>query len=222
MIRVMIGYDERESIAYHVLAQSIMDNASEPVSITPLNLKNLPMYTRTHDGKQSTAFSYSRFLVPYLCDYEGHAIFMDCDMLCLGDIAELWAMRPVKQAVAVVKHDYTPSTETKFMDQVQTKYEKKNWSSMMLFNNKFCRGLTPEFINLATGLQLHQFYWCDTEIAEIPLEWNWLVGEYGNLVTPKLLHYTIGGPWFKEYKNCDYADEWFEYWAKSNGLECEK
>jgi hypothetical protein len=142
---------------------------------------------------------------------------MDCDMLCRADIAEL--VRSVERhgdkAVLVCQHDYVPKTERKFLNQVQTKYPRKNWSSLVLFNNERCRTLTPEYINGASGLELHRFAWVeDALIGSVPLEWNWLVGEYEYNAGAKLVHFTRGGPYFEDYRNCDYADEWFaEYEA---------
>lgn len=145
-----------------------------------------------------------------MCGYEGFAIWMDCDMLCRSDIAELWDLRDGQHAVKVVKHDYTPRNEKKYLGNVQHKYEKKNWSSVMLFNCEHpdVLTLTPEYVNNATGLELHQFKWTES-IGELPKEWNWLVGEYDYNPNAKLVHFTVGGPYFNDYKDCDYSDEWF-------------
>ena len=207
MIRVFVGYEPKEALAYHVLCHSIMENSSEPVSICPVNLKNLK-FDRPPDPLQSTEFSFTRFLVPYLCDFQGHAIFMDCDMLCRGDIAELWALRD-SVPVQVVKHDYTPSTSKKFLGNTQTQYVMKNWSSVMLFNNHLCQPLGFNRVKTAPGLWLHQFRWA-SEIGDLPPEWNYLVGEEQPEIDPKLVHFTLGGPWFKEYEEVEYADEWRE------------
>jgi hypothetical protein len=103
-----------------------------------------------------------------------------------------------------------PKTDRKFLDQVQTKYKRKNWSSLMLFNNARCRALTPDYVNTASGLELHRFAWIDdAAIGELPLEWNWLVGEYAHNPAAKIVHFTIGGPYFAAYRDCDYAGEWF-------------
>jgi hypothetical protein len=208
MIRVFIGYDPKEAVAFEVLQQSIHSRSSEPVSITPLIKSQLP--SERIGG--STEFAFTRFLVPWLCDYEGHAIFMDCDMLCQGDIAELWSLRAPSYrldgpAVQVVKHDYKPKETIKFLGQEQTQYDRKNWSSVMLFDNKKCRYLTPEWVEAAPGLELHQFKWCERRIGDLPPEWNYLVGHSEG--PAKLIHYTTGGPWFKEYEGCEYAGEWF-------------
>ncbi|MEN3791775.1 glycosyltransferase [Fulvimarina sp. MAC3] len=210
--RVFIGFDTKEVIAYHVLAQSILEKSSMPVQFTPIVLSNLEgIFTRERNSLQSTEFSFSRFLVPYLSGFEGWSLFMDCDMLMRVDIAELWKLRDEKYAVQVVKHDYVPKTETKFLGQTQTKYEKKNWSSVILFNNAKCSALTPDYVNSATGLQLHQFKWLegDENIGELPAEWNWLVNEYDHNPDAKNVHFTDGGPYFDEYKNDDYSEEWF-------------
>lgn len=217
MIRVFIGYDARETVAFNVLSHSLLRNSSRPVSITGLKLSQLDMW-RVRDPKQSTDFAFSRFLVPYLCGYEGRAIFMDCDMLCRGDIAELWDVRN-ENAVSVVKHDYIPKTGDKFLGAVQTVYPRKNWSSVMLFNNAECKALTPGYVNTATGLELHQFHWTD-DIGDLSPEWNHLVGEYEPNPGAKVVHYTLGGPYFNEYKNCEYATEWFR--ERDYMLECQQ
>lgn len=216
MIPIFIGYDPRESVAFDVLAHSIWRRSSVPVSITPLRLDQLPM-TRDRHPLQSTDFSFSRFLVPYLAGYRGWAIFMDCDMLCLDDIADLWALRDERYSVMVVKHQHEPTTDRKFLGAVQTRYEKKNWSSLMLFNCATCRRLMPYYVNEATGLDLHQFKWTNEElIGEIPSRWNVLVGTQRE-ANPGLLHYTEGGPYFEAYRECEYAKEWFDELAHMRG-----
>ena len=143
-VRIFIGFDPRESIAYHVLSHSIIRRTSVPVAITPLSLAALKdVFDRPRDPRQSTDFAFTRFLVPYLCDYAGWALFLDCDMLLRRDLGDLWALRDDRYAVMVVKHDYTPSTGVKFLGQQQTSYARKNWSSVMLFNTARCRALDP-------------------------------------------------------------------------------
>ena len=213
MIRVFIGYDDNEKVAFSTLSHSLLKHATQPIAITPIRLQNIKdVFVRERLPIQSTEFAFSRFLVPYLCNYSGHAIFMDCDMLSRSDISALWRQRTTKYAVQCVQHDYTPTSTVKFLNQPQTPYPKKNWSSMMLFNNAKCTALTPDYVNSATGLELHQYKWLENEelIGKINEEWNWLVGEYEYNSNAKLVHYTEGGPYFKNYKNCDYAEEWFD------------
>ena len=210
---IFIGYDSKEIIAYHTLCQSILEQSSMPVRFMPLNLNNLKqIFQRDRNILQSTEFSFSRFLVPYLSNYKGWSLFMDCDMIVKSDIASLFKLRDDEKAVLVCKHDYIPKEETKFLGQTQTKYEKKNWSSVMLFNNDKCRSLTQDYVNSATGLELHQFKWLESDelIGSLPLEWNWLVGEYPKNNDAKNLHYTLGGPYFHDYRDTDYADDWNE------------
>ena len=213
MLDIHIGFDPREAVAFDTLAHSIQRRASIPVSIKPLvqkDLRDARLYTRERGPTESTEFSLTRFLVPALAGYRGWSLFMDCDMLCRADIAELFAQRQADKAVLVVKHDYVPKTQRKFLDQVQTKYERKNWSSLMLFNNERCRALTPQYVSSASGLELHRFKWVDDElIGELPKEWNWLVTEYDYNPNAKIVHYTLGGPWFDAYRECEYAAEWF-------------
>ena len=209
MVRCFIGYDPAETVAYHVLAHSILRHASVPVSITPLVLRQLPM-TRERDPRQSTEFSFSRFLVPWLCGFKGEAIFLDCDMLVRADIAELRCEKG--KSVSVVKHEYTPSTEVKFLGNQQTKYEKKNWSSVMVFDCSGCAVLTPDYVNTATGLELHQFKWLggDYLIGDLDPSWNHLVGENPHNQQARLVHYTLGTPCFAKYANCEFSEEWHE------------
>ena len=225
MIRIFIGFDPRETVAYHVLSHSIHARASAPVSIAPLMLSQLGgLMTRERNSLQSTDFSFSRFLTPYLCGFEGWAMFMDCDMLVLEDIVKLWALRDDKYAVMCVKHDHVPKEKTKFLGAQQTKYEKKNWSSVMLFNCAKCTALTPDYVNSASGLDLHRFNWLgdDDLIGEIPHRWNLLVGYDQSIPVDEVsnLHYTIGGPYFHDYKDIDYAAEWFA--ERDEMLRCEQ
>lgn len=213
MIKVFIGYDPREAVAFGVLSHSIHARASQPVCITPLVLWQLKdVFERERHPLQSTDFSFTRFLTPYLCDYSGWAIFMDCDMLMLDDVAKLWQLRDDRYAAQVVKHVHVPRESTKFLDAPQSKYEKKNWSSVMLFNNARCRALSLDYVNAATGLELHQFKWLgdDSLIGELPHRWNHLVGYDPPSRDVSLVHYTLGGPYFHEFGACEYAQEWNE------------
>jgi hypothetical protein len=212
MIRVFIGFDSREAVAYGVLAHSINARASQPVAIAPVMLTQLkPVFRREKNPLQSTEFSFSRFLVPWMCGYEGWALFMDCDMLMLEDVAKLWDLREERHAVQVVKHDHVPKEDTKFLGAVQTRYQKKNWSSVMLMNCAKCTALTPDYVNQASGLDLHQFKWLggDEAIGAIPSAWNHLVGYDPPRRDASLVHFTIGGPWFDAYRGSEYAPEWF-------------
>ena len=224
MINVFIGYDSKEKVAFNVLAYSILRNSTKPVSITPVYLPNLrDDFVRERNNLSSTEFSFSRFIEPHLMNYKGWAVFMDCDQLMLGDIAELWRLRDDKYAVQLCKHNYTPKEDKKFLGQVQTKYDKKNWSSFMLMNCNKCHELTPDYVNSATGLQLHQFKWLESEdlIGDLPLEWNWLVDEPGYNTKSKVnnIHFTKGGPWFKEYAHCSYSETWNEYHKECSWIE---
>ena len=210
-MRIFIGYDPAEAIAYHVLCHSILRHSTVPVSFTPINKRNIEEFTRgIEDG--STEFSFSRFLTPYLAGYTGQALFMDCDMLVRCDIAEILKECDLYHDVFVVKHDYDPKKGTKFLGNVQHLYPKKNWSSVMLFNcfSSACKRLTPDSVNKSSGAHLHQFQWSDeTRIGELSKEWNHLVGEYEPNPEAKIVHYTLGTPCFEGYENQEYAAEWF-------------
>ncbi len=212
MINVCIGYDGREAVAWNVLAHSIHARASVPVTIAPVMLSQLGgIFRRERHPLQSTDFSFSRFLAPYLSDYSGWSLFMDCDMLMLDDVAKLWALRDDRYAVMVIKHVHVPKEDRKFLNEPQSRYEKKNWSSVMLSNNARCRALTPEYVNAASGLELHQFKWLgnDALIGALPARWNHLVGYDAPRTDAALVHFTLGGPFFEEYRNCESSQEWF-------------
>jgi len=217
IIKVFIGYDPVESIAWHTMAASIYRQSSRPVAIVPVNLANLKgIFNRPRDPKQSNEFSFSRFLVPYLCKYEGHGIFFDCDQMLRTDIAEIFTVMEEQpgKAVYVVKHTYEPRDDVKYLNTVQYKYPRKNWSSVVLWNceHKKNNYLTPSVVNSADGLTLHRFKWLeDSDIGELSIKWNWLVGEYDDPPNDiKNIHWTIGGPYFNEYSNSDFSQEWHE------------
>ena len=221
MIRIFIGYDEGEKIAFHVLTESIRKQSSEPISITPIDLNTIRNhFIRDKQSNQSTEFAFSRFMVPYLSNYEGWSIFMDCDMLLRTDINELWKLRDEDYAVMCVKHDYEPKQDVKFRGAKNEKFPKKNWSSLMLMNNAKCKLLTPEYVRTASGLELHQFKWLESErdIGAIPKTWNWLVGEYEYNPLANNVHFTLGGPYFYDYVNCDYSKEWFNVYTETTKI----
>jgi lipopolysaccharide biosynthesis glycosyltransferase len=220
MIRVFIGYDPREEVALHVLAGSIMRRSSQPVAIAPIALSTLKqVFERPRDPKQSTDFSFSRFLTPYLAGFTGWAIYMDCDMVMLDDVANLWRLRDETYALMCVQHHHVPKEGAKFLRQAQIPYARKNWSSVMLMNCRACSALTPEYVATASGLDLHQFKWLDDrEIGPLPGGWNHLV-DYDPprpIEEISLLHFTNGGPYFKNFATCGYADVWREEWRRTN------
>jgi len=220
-LNVYIGFDESEQVAFHTLSQSIIEHASGPVRISPICTKHFKhFFDRSRDDKQSNDFSFTRFLVPYLNEYQDFAIFMDCDMMLRTDIFAVLGEIDQDNAVSVVQHDYTPSDTVKYLNQVQYAYPRKNWSSFVVWNceHKKNRKLTPQFVENASGLELHRFTWLeDNEIGSLDVRWNWLVGDYLNPPHDvKNIHWTIGGPYFKEYSNVDFSKEWSEMKEKIN------
>lgn len=215
-LKIFIGFDKAETAAWHTLAHSIFRQSSTPVALIPLYLENLKsIYTRPRDEKQSNEFSFTRFLVPYLSEYNGYALFLDCDMLLRDDINKIFeeVKKNPGKAVYVVKHDYIPKNSTKYLGTVQYCYPRKNWSSVVLWNcsHSSNKTVTPDFVNSAPPMDLHRFSWLhDEEIGELDVRWNWLVGEYQNPPADvKNIHWTIGGPYFNEYQDVDFSNEWF-------------
>ena len=217
IIKLFVGFDPREAVAYHVFCNSIIQNTSVPVQITPLVLSQLQEFNERHDDR-SNDFVYSRFLTPYLSDFKGWAIFADGDMICQGDLKELIDMADPSKAVMVVKHDYQTKATQKYLGNINENYPRKNWSSVILWNCEHPKHkiLTPDFVSKQTGKFLHRFSWLDDQdIGELPLEWNWLASEYRVNREAKLIHFTLGTPCFKDYKNSDMADIWYHYYDLS-------
>lgn len=210
MIQLFLGYDTRETIAYHVCSNSIIRHATQPVNIAPLALSVLNMYNEHHtDG--SNQFTYTRFLVPHLMNYQGWAIFMDGDMVVLDDISKLWNLRDNSKAVMVVKHRYDTLSDSKYFNSTNENYPRKNWSSVVLWNCQHSANsnVNPTFVQNSTGSELHQFSWLSDElIGELPVVWNWLADEYGSNADAKLVHYTLGTPCFEQYQNAPMNEHW--------------
>ena len=224
--KVFIGWDSTEDIAYQVARHSILKRTKSDVDVKPIKqheLRSAGIYARPRDKKASTEFSLTRFAVPTLCDYKGWAIFSDCDFLWLCDIEEVFNMADDKYAVMCVHHDYKPKEEVKMDGKQQFIYPRKNWSSMVLWNCEHPQNklLTKDAVNHQTPGWLHRFEWLkDSEIGEIPYQYNYLEGWY-NTNDAKVVHFTRGGPWHEGYETPDdmnitswndveYGKEWRE------------
>jgi hypothetical protein len=219
MITLFTGFDRRESAGWHVFAQSVLERCSQPVAIRPLtHMPGMP--------EGSNAFTFTRFLIPYLMDWQGTAIFVDgVDMLCREDLAELEALRNPHMAVQVVKHDYRTRHPMKYvgssMECENRDYPRKNWASVMLINcgNIAWRKVRPHTLAGYTPLDLLGLRFIDDErIGDLPPEWNWLADEHGEWDGAKLLHWTAGVPEFEAYKTSAHAAEWFAARESANGL----
>ncbi|KAK1307273.1 hypothetical protein QJS10_CPA10g01311 [Acorus calamus] len=218
--KIFVGYDPREDLAFEVCRHSILKRSTVPVEVVPIrqpDLRRDGLYWRDRGPTESTEFSFTRFLTPFLAGFSGWAMFVDCDFLYTGDIRELTDLIDDRFALMCVKHEYAPKESTKMDGAVQTVYPRKNWSSMVLYNcgHPKNRVLTPELVNSQTGAYLHRFMWLDDdEIGEVPFVWNYLVGH--NRVDekdregtfPRAIHYTMGGPWFEAWKDCEFAELW--------------
>lgn len=228
---VFIGYDRREAIAFDVCRFSLLRHASIPLHVQALRqdeLRARGLYRRQallRDGQRvdavdgrpfSTEFSFTRFLVPALCGYDGWALFVDCDFLFLADVAELPACADDGKAAMVCRQIHVPAENTKMDAQVQTTYRRKNWSSLMLLNcgHPAVKALTVDAVNERPGSWLHGFDWLDdADIGDLPHAWNWIAGVTSG--APRAVHYTAGGPWFPAYTETAYAREWRDAYAQA-------
>ena len=215
-MKIFIGYDSREDIAYQVCKRSLEKNTSVPLEIQPIKqqeMRERGLYWREHDPLSSTEFSFTRFLVPYLAGYKGWAVFMDCDFLWRGDVAGLMDYANPYYGAVVVQHDYKPKETHKMDNRVQHQYPRKNWSSLILFNceHLHIKAVTPELVNRESGMYLHQirFLW-DACIGNLPIAYNYLEGWHtkDDCPNPVAVHFTRGGPWFKDHTDVEYGDEW--------------
>jgi len=227
---IYIGYDPKESIYYHILKKSIENNTKRSYNIVPIvqkEVRRAGLYWRSHeivdgrtvdcfDGKPfSTEFSFTRFLVPFLNQFSGLALFMDCDMYVRSSIDEIFD-RYASYAISCVQHSYKPSDKLKMDGQIQTSYRRKNWSSFVLWNcdHPENKNLTISDVNTKPGSFLHGFDWMDySTIGSINEEWNWLDGHSSENIEPKCVHFTTGGPAYDnwvEKREVDkiYSDEW--------------
>ena len=211
-MKVFVGYDIREDIAFQVCEHSVYKHQPQVqvLSLKQSQLRDSGVYTRDIE------FTFTRFLVPYLTGYKGWAVFVDCDVVVVDDIKKLFDQADEQYAVMVVKHDYTPKEGVKMDGCKQLPYPRKNWSSMILWNcgHPANQQITPDLVNSQTGQYLHRFQWLsDSQIGSLDPEWNWLAGWYHEPTDgqPKIIHYTEGGPWFKEYRRCDYHKIWKQY-----------
>lgn len=233
MNSVWIGFDPREAAAFAVCRNSITRWLTQPVPVRGIVLSELQragLYYRPierrgdqlwdpiSEAPMSTEFAISRFFTPVLAK-SGWAVFMDCDILCRGSLARLFELADPKYAVMCVKHEHVPNYSVKMDGQAQTRYARKNWSSVMLFNcdHESNKALTVKMLNMVPGRDLHRFCWLnDEEIGELPPVWNYLVGHTKTDGDPQLVHFTDGIPSMRGYENCEYSDEYnreLEFWA---------
>jgi hypothetical protein len=221
-ITVVVGFDQREAVAYHTFCQSVIEKSTIPVQFIPLAINTLNFYEEQHkDG--SNKFIYSRFLTPYICEFKGFAVYADGDMICNENIYELVKLFDPSKAVQLVKHDYKTKRHIKYFGNKNTNYPRKNWSSLVIFNCQHPSNavLTPQFIQEHDGAYLHRFQWLqDNEIGELDLKWNYLAIEYDPCSDTKLIHYTLGTPCLKEFKETEMSDVWWKTYKNTiEGLE---
>jgi lipopolysaccharide biosynthesis glycosyltransferase len=213
MNRIFIGWDNGMPDAGNVLAYSLNKHAKRPIDISFLNINELKAkydFNRKHDPLASTEFTYSRFLIPYICGYEGTAMFLDNDMLAFGDINEIFDLDMTGLALRVVKHQQEVITAIKMDGKAQSWYPRKNWSSMMLMDCSKLRCWTKEVVENQTGAFLHRFETIpDEQVGEISKTWN-VLDEIKS--DTKLWHFTSGGPYHKNYADMPGSGIWYKYY----------
>jgi hypothetical protein len=216
MLTIFCGYDRRESVGFHVFANSVITRSSIPVALVACSGNGV--------SQGSNEFTYSRFLSAYRMQFSGKCVFADAsDMICLADVAELQQeLNKITGAVGVVKHEYKTSHPIKYrnteMESLNRDYARKNWASLMLINceHPAWQSVTPESLNSWTGLELLQFkFLADSEIQSVSNDWNVLVDENQSIDNPKILHWTAGIPAFEYYSNAPMAHAWQEEWKKT-------
>ena len=220
-MNIYVGYDSSnlgQEMAYRVCKRSILMHNDDSVNIYPIKLKplqDLGIFNRSKEGNQSTEFTYTRFLVPYLNNYDGYSVFCDSDFLWQCNIKQLLDYVDESKSVSCVKHSYVDCPSKTKMDGLKQEwYPKKNWSSLMIFNcsHKDCKNLSPKTVNTESPKYLHRMEWTEEDrIGEIPLDYNYLVDYYSFSDNPKALHFTDGGPWHEDYTDVSYAENWLSY-----------
>lgn len=240
--QIYIGFDAAQMRACRIAEDSLKAKASAWPDVHRLDLAALVrggLYTRPtvyptvdtpsywdeiSQAPMSTGHAISRFLVPMLCQYRGFALFVDGDVLFRRDVADLFALADESKAVQVVQHDYAPPETAKMEGQTQTRYHRKNWSSLMLFacGHPANRALSLELVNTVPGRDLHRFCWLDdSQIGALPPEWNWLVGHSDPSTDPALVHFTEGLPDMAGYEHCAFSDEWYAR-ARESGYQLQR
>lgn len=222
MIPIYYGWDDREEFGAHAFCSSVIRRSSSPISMTPLRAEMFASFYPPNQRDGTNAFTYTRFLIPFLQGFTGWAIFADgADMVCRADISELWSLRDDYKAVQVVGHSYKTKHPRKYlgtaMEADNHDYHRKNWSSLMLINcsNFAWRQMTPEKVASMPGSKLHRFDFIDEDrIGQLPAVWNWLPQEFGPNPDAKLIHWTAGIAGFPAYSQTEMADEWFAEAAK--------
>jgi len=189
MMRVFIGSDPRQIISYTVAAASFAFAANtRPVTVSPIKIETLPM-----QRVGLTPFTFSRFMVPWLCDYQGFALFVDADVACVADPADLFSIAEYDPSKAVWAVDTHPEFER---------------AAVMLFNcgHPDNAVLTPDYVSTANGM--HQLRWTEN-IGWLDKRWNHLVGYDQPRPDPAIIHYTMGVPCWEQTSDCEHADIWW-------------
>ena len=212
-MKIFIGYENEYPESFEVCAESIrrFNPNHEIIPLVKSELEEKGLYTREYQG-ESTDFAFTRFLVPFLSDYKGYALFCDGDFMWRCDPQEIedYAKQSnYSPSVWVVKHPPFLTTPYKKMKgKANMSYPKKYWSSLMYFNNDKCFSLTSDLVNSWAGKDLHEFAWA-SEIGDLPAEYNAMVNYY-KFPEAKAVHFTDGGPWLDIHDDMLYSTEWLK------------
>jgi lipopolysaccharide biosynthesis glycosyltransferase len=225
-VRVFIGSGEASLLERKTLIYSLRKNSKRPLEIWVMNGTHnaierndappfLAPLSLEMKYRNVTEFSLYRYLIPQMCDYQGRAIYLDSDMICLGDIGELFE---------------TPMDDVDF--RAVKEYGNSMWAtSVMLFNCGRCRfELETIFDEIDAGRYSysdfsrfagHFLQQRPYAIAELDPVWN----EFDRFDSnTKLIHYTdlSRQPW--KFPNHPFGELWHQYFkeARDSGLISEE
>ncbi|NEQ82924.1 MAG: glycosyl transferase [Moorea sp. SIO2I5] len=220
-IRVFIGSGEASLLERKVAIYSLRKHTKRELDIYVFNgthnaieLNDQEPYLAPLSLKLKyqnfTEFSLYRFLIPQVCNYQGKAIWIDSDTVCLADIAELFD---------------TPLNDYDFLAKGEAYDHQSNnlWGlSVMLINCESARFDLESYYNeIDQGLYTYTDFSCMAPafLAHHPfkvgqLDSHWNVFDYYDNDT-KLIHYTNlrTQPW--KYPNHPYGELWFQYFQEA-------
>jgi hypothetical protein len=218
-VKVFIGSGEASVIECRTAIHSLRKHTKRELDIYVFNGTHNAV--RLNDGEpflapmslkvkyqNITEFSLYRYLVPELCDFQGRAIYIDSDTVCLSDIGELFD---------------TPIGDADFLAKYEAYSGEKLWGlSVMLIDCARCRFDLEKIVEeIEAGLYTMTDFSCmgprflahhPYQIGRLDPDWN--VFDRSDQQT-KLIHYTnlLAQPW--KYPNHPHGELWFRYFNEA-------